>query len=118
MLRPATPSTPAFWHCAMPHCTSAARTVDSAVPHHPCRELGGAMTPLVRDDDTRRAWIIPQERQDYVGTDLVQDVRHRGRLLMAVSLRTDDSQSTSVFAPTATAAATEVSEAVEEARNG
>jgi hypothetical protein len=80
--------------------------------------MGGAMIPLVREDDPRRHWLVPQEREDYVGGDLVQPVRHRGRLLMAVSHRTDDSQSTTVFAPTATADARAVAEAIEEARDG
>lgn len=112
------PASPATWHCAARHCTSRARTVDAATPMHPCAEMGGAMIPLIRDDDPRRHWLVPQERQDYVGSDLVQPVAHRGRLLMAVSHRTDDSQSTTVFAPTATADARAVTEAIEEARDG
>lgn len=118
LLLPPTPERPATWHCAMRHCTSSARTVNGKVPHHPCQELGGALVPLVRDDDPRRHHLVPREREDHVGSDLVRPVHHRGKLIMAVDLRTDDSLSTTVYAPTAVVDRAEALTAIEEARDG
>ena len=96
--RPA-PGTPQLWQCPERHCTAAARTIDGATPMHRCTGLGGALVPLVRQGTPGRH--RPVERQDYVRDELVQPVRHRGKLVMSVETETPDSLSTTVYLPTA-----------------
>jgi hypothetical protein len=85
-----------LWHCQ--NCSSAARTVDAKVPHHPCPKLAGLMVPLVRRGESAKVEVV--ERQDYIGSELVQVDGH-GRPVMAVVVTRDDGQDCTVFAPTA-----------------
>ena len=108
------PATPQMWECANRHCMAAARTVDTKTPFHPCPEMGGAMIPLVHTGQRVEHRLI--ERGDYVGAELVQPiVDRRGRLIMSVETHRDDGFSTTIFAPTAQADATDVREAKETA---
>jgi hypothetical protein len=84
------------WGC--PNCDSAARTVDAKVPMHPCRGLAGLLTPLVPHGTKAKHTAV--ERQDYIGGELVQTDAN-GRPVMSVLTETEDSLSTTVFAPTA-----------------
>jgi len=80
------------WAC--PLCTTEAVTV-RAEPHtqmHRCSGLKGLLAPMVE----------AHEREDYVGTELVQ-TDGEGRPIMAVVTTRDDGQDCTVFAPTATA---------------
>jgi hypothetical protein len=111
-----TPSNPQLWKCTERHCGAQARTVDNAVPMHQCQQLGGALVPLVRVGTTGQH--RPVERQDYVGHELVQPVRHRGRLIMSVETETPDSLSTTVYLPTAQARIDDVRGAMEGSADG
>lgn len=86
------------WAC--PSCDAAARTVDSKTPMHPCKGLAGLLAPLVPAG--QRAKHTAVERGDWIGRELVQ-FDANGRPMMSVQTETDDSLSTTVFAPTAQA---------------
>lgn len=110
-----TPS-PQQWECTERHCMAQARTVDHATPMHQCQQLGGALVPLVRVGTVGRQ--RPVERQDYVAGELVQPVRHRGKLIMSVETETPDSLSTTVYLPTAQARIDDVRDAMEDSTDG
>lgn len=84
------------WEC--PRCPSKAVTQDSKTPMHPCPGLGGLMVPLVLEGTDCKVEAV--EREDYVGSELVQTDRD-GRPIMAVVTTRDDGQDCTVFAPTA-----------------
>lgn len=86
------------WAC--PSCDSAARTVDTKTPMHPCKGLAGLMVPLVPEG--QRAKHTAVERQDWIGKELVQ-YDSNGRPTMSVQTETADSLSTTVYSPTARA---------------
>lgn len=88
------------WAC--PSCDSVARTVDAKTPMHPCKGLAGLMAPLVPEG--QRANHVAVERGDWIGRESVQ-LNADGRPIMAITTETDDSLSTTVFAPTAQASA-------------
>lgn len=72
------------------------------------------MIPLVHTGASAGHRMI--EREDDVRGDLVQPVTNRrGRLVMSVETHRDDGFSTTIYAPTATADATDVREARETA---
>lgn len=85
-----------LWCC--PNCDSSARTVDARIPHHPCAGLAGLMVPLIRKGE--RAKVEAVEREDFIGSELVQ-VDGNGRPVMAAVVTRDDGQDCTVFAPTA-----------------
>lgn len=93
-----------IWHC--PRCSAAARTVDDKLPHHACPGMAGLMVPLVREN--HRANFVAVEREDYAGTDKVL-LDANGRPIMAVEVQhPDGSTDRTVYAPTATISAEEV----------
>ncbi|MGA1346256.1 MAG: hypothetical protein ACO35E_09850 [Ilumatobacteraceae bacterium] len=88
------------WAC--PLCTTEAVTV-RAEPHtqmHRCSGLKGLLAPMVEAGTSCK--VEAHEREDYVGTELVQ-TDGEGRPIMAVVTTRDDGQDCTVFAPTATA---------------
>lgn len=90
-------TSPQLWHC--PHCPDvSARTVDDKIPHHPCHGFAGLMAPLQRVGE--RVKVEAVEREDYIGSELVQ-LDENGRPVMAVVTTRDDGQDCTVFAPTA-----------------
>jgi len=85
---------PTEWYC--PNCDSKAYTVAGSTksPFHPCGKLGAIMSPLVRVGE--KAKVEAVERQDYVGSELVQtDVD--GRPVMSVVVTRDEGQDCAVF---------------------
>lgn len=85
------------WYC--PNCDSAARTVDTKVPHHPCKKIAlGLMVPLVPKGQAAKVEAV--ERQDFIGTEQVQMDENR-RPVMSVVVTRDDGQDCTVFAPVA-----------------
>jgi hypothetical protein len=90
------------WYC--PNCHLQDRTMDPR-PHtrfHACPSLYGMTAPMLPVGT--RASVTAVERQDYVGSELVQ-TDSRGRPVMSVVTTRDNGQDTIVFAPTATARA-------------
>ena len=88
------------WRC--PACGKTDRTAESR-PHtrfHPCPRMHGLSAPMVRAGT--RAKLVLNERQDYVGDELVR-LDDRGRPAMSISTIRDDGTDAVVFAPTATA---------------
>lgn len=85
------------WVC--PSCDAAARTVDAKIPMHHCKGLAGLMAPLVVEGEKAKHTAV--ERGDWVGRESVQ-YDDNGRPMMAVRTETEDSLSSTVFAPTAT----------------
>ncbi len=85
------------WFC--PSCDAAARTVDSKTPMHPCAGLAGLVAPLLPEG--QRGQHTAVEREDWIGRELVQ-YDGNGRPMMSVRTETEDSLSTTVYAPTAT----------------
>lgn len=94
---PSVPLLSRNWVC--PSCDSAARTVDWKTPMHPCKGLAGLMAPLVPEG--QKAQHRANERGDWVGRELVQRDGN-GRPVMSVITETEDSLSTTVYAPAAT----------------
>ena len=89
------------WRC--PACGKTDRTAESR-PHtrfHPCPRMHGLSTPMVRAGVAAK--LVLNERQDYVGKELVR-LDDRGRPAMSISTIRDDGQDAVVFAPTASAA--------------
>jgi len=89
------------WRC--PACGKTDRTAESR-PHtrfHPCPRMHGLSTPMVRAGTAAK--LVLNERQDYVGKELVR-LDDRGRPAMSISTIRDDGQDAVVFAPTASAA--------------
>lgn len=84
------------WVC--PSCDAAARTVDAKTPMHPCKGLAGLLAPLVPAGEKAKHTAV--ERQDFIGKEDVQFDAH-GRPMMSVQTETNDSLSTTVFAPAA-----------------
>ena len=86
------------WTC--PDCPVEAVTHE-AQPHsqlHQCKAHGGLAVPMVLDGT--KAGITIREREDYVGTDMVQ--LHEGRPIMSVTVERDNGQDVAVFAASAT----------------
>ncbi len=89
-----------FWSC--PNCSTEDVTHD-ARPHsrfHTCPGLRGLSAPMVPTGT--KAKVIANDRDDYVGKDIVQTDQD-GRPVMSISTIRDDGEDVVVFAPTATA---------------
>lgn len=89
-------------HWVCPNCPVEAKT-PGTVPNrfHTCRGQGvyaGLTAPMVPKGTSAK--VTTRERDDYIGSELVQ--MHQGRPVMSVSVETDESLSAAVFAPTAT----------------
>ena len=86
------------WEC--PNCPQTAITA-ADVPNrfHQCGGLRGLVAPMVPAGI--RAKVEAREREDYVGTELVQ-VDAGGRPVMSVVTTRDDGTDVAVFAPCAT----------------
>lgn len=68
---------------------------------HPCPALGGLLTPMVPAGSKARH--VAREREDYVGSDLVQ-LDDNGRPVMSLTTEHDDGrQDCMIFAPAASA---------------
>jgi hypothetical protein len=85
------------WGC--PSCDSAARTFDAKTPMHPCKGLAGLLAPLIPAG--QKGNHVAVEREDWIGKEMVQYDGH-GRPVMSIRTETEDSLSSTVFAPTAT----------------
>ena len=87
------------WRC--PACGKTDQTREPR-PHtrmHICPRMHGLTTPMVRAGV--KAKLVLNEREDYVGRELVRK-DDRGRPAMSISTIRDDGQDAVVFAPTAT----------------
>lgn len=88
------------WEC--PNCTLTDLT-RQAQPHtrmHPCAGLNGLTAPMVPAGT--RCKVEAEQREDYVGRELVQ-TDATGRPFMAVRTTRDDGEDLAVLAPCATA---------------
>lgn len=88
------------WEC--PNCphTHVTRETQPHTPFHPCPGLRAGLTAPMIPAGTK-AKVVVNEREDYVGDELVQ--LHHGRPVMNVVTVRDDGQDCAVFAPTARA---------------
>lgn len=92
------------WHC--PACRREDVTHEAPpagkrlVRMHPCPKLRGLTTPMLPAGT--KAKIEIREREDYVGTEMVQVDPERGRPVQSLITTRDTGQDTVVFAPTAT----------------
>ncbi len=85
-----------MWDC--PSCDAAARTVDAKIPMHRCKGMAGLLVPLVPQGQKAKHTAV--EREDWVRREKVQ-FDANGRPTMSVRTETEDSLSTTVYAPTA-----------------
>lgn len=92
------------WTC--PNCDQTDVTHDARLHtrFHACPGLRGLTAPMVPAGT--HAKVTAHEREDYIGTDMVQ--LHEGRPVMSVVTERDDGQDVVVFAPTATARSVEM----------
>lgn len=86
------------WVCAR-DCGSHARTFDDKLPHHRCKRMGGLMVALIPAGQKAKVEAI--ERQDYVGSDIVDYTD--GKVIMSTVVIRDDGQDCTAYAPCATA---------------
>jgi hypothetical protein len=96
-----TPTYEQHWVC--PNCTITAVTHDPR-PHtqyHYCRgsKIALLASPMVHDGTKCKIEVV--ERQDYIGTEIVQ-TNAAGRPIMSTVTTRDDGQDTTVYAPLAT----------------
>lgn len=92
------------WTC--PNCTQEDATSESR-PHtrfHVCKGLRGLVAPMVRAGT--KAKVEARDRDDYVGSELVQ-TDGNGRPVMSVVTTRDDGEDCVVFAPAASARITQ-----------
>lgn len=87
------------WECPKCSATHVSHEARPHTPFHPCRGLAGLMAPFVPAGT--RCKVEANEREDYIGKDLVQ-VDGNGRPIMNVTITRDDGQDCAVYAPTAT----------------
>lgn len=88
-----------YWVC--PNCSVTDVTHESR-PHtryHTCTGLRGLTAPLVPEGT--KCKVVAHEREDYIGSDLVQ-TDDDGRPVMSVVTTRDDGEDCTVFAPTST----------------
>jgi len=85
------------WECPN-NCGSWATTVDSKLPHHQCKRMHGLLIPLIPAGS--KAGVKLNERQDYVGGDLVDYTE--GKVIMSTTVERDDGMDCTVYAPCAT----------------
>ena len=86
------------WYC--PNCGARAQTIEPR-PHteyHICPALRGLNAPLIPVGT--KAKIVAHDRDDYVGTELVQTDAY-GRPVMSITITRDEGQDAIVFAPAA-----------------
>lgn len=89
------------WYC--PNCGKTDQTENSGphIRYHTCPKLRFLSAPMVRTGT--KAKVTIEERQDYVGNELVQLDPELGRPVMSITTtRADGSNDVVVFAATAT----------------
>ena len=92
------------WRC--PNCGLEERTEPKPNRFHTCPKLRFMTAPMVLAGTDAKVTI--NEREDYVGKEMVRLDPERGRPVMSiVTERADGSNDVMVFAPTATARQTE-----------
>lgn len=86
------------WEC--PNCdfTDVTREAQPHSRFHPCRGLRGLTAPMVPAGT--RCKVEARDREDYVGSEMVQ-TDGEGRPVMSVVTTRDDGQDCTVYAPTA-----------------
>lgn len=89
------------WLC--PECRKTDVTNDDGkgIRFHICPRLRGLSAPMVLAGTAAK--LVLNERQDYVGKELVRLDPERGRPVMSITTVRDDGQDAVIFAPTATA---------------
>ena len=90
-----------LWECRL--CGKVDVTHE-ARPHsrfHACPKMRGLTTPMYPPGT--KAKVEAREREDYIGTEMVQLDPERGRPVAQVVTTRDDGEDVIVFAPTATA---------------
>lgn len=87
-----------YWYC--PNCDAEARTVDAALPMHKCKGIAGLTSPLILRGTNAK--IEANEREDYVGDELVQ-TDAEGRVIMSTTTTRDDGQDCTIYVATAQA---------------
>ena len=89
------------WYC--PNCATTARLPlpkPGQTHLHTCRGLRGLTAPMLPAG--LRAKVEAKEREDYIGSDMVQLDPEQGRPVMSVVTTRDEGTDVLVFAPAAT----------------
>jgi hypothetical protein len=99
------------WEC--PNCVAAHQTNDprTITPMHQCRGLSGLQAPFIRVPPERvelppGVRVRAVEREDYVGEEIVTENGEGRPIMSVITERADGSNDVHVFAPAATAVAT------------
>lgn len=87
------------WECPNCDVTSATRRADVHTEMHHCRGLAGLWTPMVPAG--QHCKVVAQEREDYIGRELVQLDGNR-RPVMAAVITRDEGEDRAVYVPLAT----------------
>lgn len=87
------------WECRLCGLTDTTREARVHTRMHPCPRLGGLTAPMVPAGT--RCKVEVNEREDYVGRELVQ-TDAAGRPVMNVTVTRDEGTDVAVYAPCAT----------------
>lgn len=90
--------TQVIWVCAACDARTMTETLPAKPILHPCKGMRLLLTPMIREGTVAKAETT--EREDYVGTELVQ-TDAEGRPVMNVRITRDEGEDLVVFAPTA-----------------
>lgn len=85
-----------YWYC--PNCDVEARSVDSSLPMHRCGGISGLTAPLILRGTTAKTTV--NDREDYVGKELVQ-TDAEGRVVMSTTTTRDDGEDCTIYVSTA-----------------
>ena len=86
------------WECGQCNHTAVTREAQPHTRFHACRGLRGLTAPMVSAGTRHKVEI--KEREDYVGSEMVQ-TDGEGRPVMSVVVTRDDGQDCAVYAPCA-----------------
>ena len=88
------------WHCPECHKEAVTSGPRREVPWHACPRVRGLNVPMLPAGTKGK--LEAKEREDYIGTEMVQLDPERGRPVQSVVTTRDDGQDATVYAPTAT----------------
>lgn len=87
------------WICKFCNFRDVTREARIHTRMHDCPGMGGLSTPML--DESMKVDLVVNEREDYVGKDLVQ-TDAEGRAIMSIKTIREDGEDCVVYAPTAT----------------
>jgi hypothetical protein len=88
------------WECLSCDLKQVTREARPHARMHPCKGMAGLTVPMVPAGTRGENRMV--EREDYIGSEVVQLAPGTGRPVMSVTTTRDDGEDCTVYAPTAT----------------